>query len=150
MDSLAPQPRNDRKANSSLWSAVPFLLAACFLGYRATSEKDTAIRQQTSFGIIGQCEHRGHGNENYCHYSFLVGDDGYIGVSQAAPEAQFGQTVVVYYDRLNPGVNALEDFSEQSRKNMRFVYILLIALTAVVAFLVWNRTPYRNSNELAP
>jgi UDP-N-acetylmuramyl pentapeptide phosphotransferase/UDP-N-acetylglucosamine-1-phosphate transferase len=58
--------------------------------------------------------------------------------------------VVVYYDRLNPGVNALEDFSEQSRKNMRFVYILLIALAAVVAFLVWNRTPYRNSNELAP
>jgi hypothetical protein len=145
MDSLVPQPKNDRKSKSSLWSAVPFLLAACFLGFRATNEKDTASRQQTSFGIIGQCEHRGRGNENYCHYSFSVGDNGYIGVSQAASGVLFGQTVVVYYDRLNPGVNALEDFSEQSRKNMRFVYILLLALVALVAFLVWNRTPYRDS-----
>jgi hypothetical protein len=149
MDSLAPQPRNGRKSNSLLWSAVPFLLVACFSGFRATSEKDTATRQQTSFGIIGQCEHRGRGNENYCHYSFLLGDDGYIGVSQAGSGVQLGQTVVVYYDRLNPSVNSLEDFSEQSRKNMRFAYILLLALAAVVAFLIWNRTPYRNS-RVAP
>ena len=104
-----------------------------------------------ALGTIGQCEHRGRGNENYCHYTFPVGDEQYTGVNRAAPEVDFGQTVVVYYDVQDPRVNALEDFAEQSRKNKRFVYILLLVLVAIVAFILWDRAPYREtSGELTP
>jgi hypothetical protein len=78
-----------------------------------------------------------------CHYAFPVGDDQYAGVSIAAPGVGFGQTVTVYYDSQDPRVSALEDFSEQSRKNMRFVYFLVLTLAATIAFILWDRAPYR-------
>jgi hypothetical protein len=127
------------------------IFCVLFFGFRAGVERDVAIRQTTSFGTIGQCEHRGRGNENYCHYAFPVGDEQYMGVNRAAPEVSFGQTVMVYYDSQDPGVNALEDFSQQSRKNKRFVYILLLVLAAVVAAIVWDSAPYpRTSGERTP
>jgi len=113
-----------------------------FFGSLAAKQNDAAGRQQTSFGTIGQCEHRGRGDENYCHYTFSVGDEQYIGVNQAASDLGFGQTAMVYYDRQDPTVNALEDFSEQSRKNTRYVAILLFVLAAIFAFLLWDRAPY--------
>ncbi len=70
-------------------------------------------------------------------------DEQYTGVNRADPGLGFGQTVVVYYDNQNPGVNALEDFKEQSRKSWQIVYISLIVLAAVVAFIFWDRGPYR-------
>jgi hypothetical protein len=148
MNLFAPLPENKRKFYGLLGIALFLFFAALFLAFRAAGEKDTANRQQTSFGIIAQCERRGRaGVDNYCHYTFPVGDEEYIGVSQAASGLEFGQTVVVYYDRQDPGVSALEDFSEQSRKNMRFTYILLLALAATVAFILWDRTPYRETSD---
>jgi len=45
----------------------PFIFVSLFCivlsGYRAVIEKDSASRQKTSFGTIGQCEERGRGNE---------------------------------------------------------------------------------------
>ena len=114
-----------------------------FFGYHAAVENDTASRQQTSLGTIGQCEHRGRGRENYCHYTFPVGDEQYAGVSKAKQGAEFGETTMVYYDRQDPRVSALEDFSAQSRKNMRLAYFLLLTLAATVAFILWDRAPYR-------
>jgi hypothetical protein len=152
MNLFAPPPGNKRLFYSLPVLALYFLSAALFLAFRATGEKDTASRQQTSFGIIAQCERRGRGGvDNYCHYTFPVEDEQYIGVGQAANGLQFGQTVVVYYDRTDPGVSALEDFSEQSRKNMRFVYIFLLALAATVAFIIRNGAPSREpSDERTP
>ena len=148
MNLFAPLPENKRKFCGLLGVALCLLFAALFLAFRAAGEKDTASRQQTSFGIIAQCERRGRGGvDNYCHYTFPVGDEEYIGVNQAASGLEFGQTVVVYYDRQDPGVSALEDFSEQSRKNMRFTYILLLALAATVAFILWDRAPCRESSD---
>ena len=134
------------------WAPVPFLVfGVIFFGYRAANQNDAASKQQTSFATISQCEHRGRGNENYCHYSFQVGDDWYRGISQAASETELGQTVVVYYDSQNPRINALEDFAEQSRKSMQFFYVSLIVFAAVVAFILWDRAPYREtSDEPAP
>jgi hypothetical protein len=119
------------------------LFCIVFFGYRASVENDSASRQQTSFGTIAQCEQRGRGNENYCHYTFPVGDEQYAGVSIAEQGVGFGQTAMVYYDSQDPRVSALEDFSEQSRKSMRFVYFLLLTLAATVAFILLDRAPCR-------
>ena len=96
-------------------------------------ESDSASRQQTSFGTIVQCEQRGRGNANYCHYTFPVGDEQYEGVSKAEQGAEFGQTAMVYYDSQDPRVSALEDFSEQRRENMLSVYFCLLTPAATVA-----------------
>ena len=117
------------------------LFCIIFFGFRAAVENDSARRQQTSFGTIVQCEQRGRGSENYCHYTFPVGDEQYAGVSKAEQGVGFGQTATVYYDSQNPRVSVLEDFSEQRRKNMRFVYFLLLTLAATVAFILWDRAP---------
>jgi hypothetical protein len=139
-----PRSRNDGKSRRPLWPLVSFLLfGIIFFGYRAAVENDSARRQQTSFGTISQCEESGRGHENYCHYTFPVGDEQYEGVNKADQGVGFGQTAIVYYDSQNPRVSALEDFSEQSRKSMRFVYFLLLTLAATVAFILWDRAPNR-------
>jgi hypothetical protein len=139
-----PGSQNDGKSRRPLWPLVSFFLfCIVFFGYRAAVENDSASRQQTSFGTIVQCEQRGRGHENYCHYTFPVGDEQYAGVSEAEQGARFGQTAMVYYDSQDPRVSALEDFSEQSRKSMCSVYFLLLTLVATVAFILWDRAPHR-------
>jgi hypothetical protein len=59
----------------------------------------------------------------------------------------FGQTVVVYYDSQNPRVNGLEDFSGKSRKDERFVYILLLVLAATGTIMIWNEEPEGGSSD---
>lgn len=137
-------PQNGGKSRRTLWPLVSLLLFCIVLfGSRAAVENDSASRQQTSFGTIAQCEHRGRGNKNYCHYTFPVGDEQYVGVSKAGESVGFGQTAMVYYDSQNPRVSALEDFSEQSRESMRFVYFFLLTLAGAVAFMLWDRAPRR-------
>jgi hypothetical protein len=132
--------RNDGKPRRPLWPLISFFLfGIAFFGYRAAVESDSASRQETSLGTIAQCEVRGRGHENYCHYTFPVGDEQYAGVSEAEPGAGFGQTAMVYYDRQDPRVSALEDFSKQKSKSMRVVYIFLFSLVAIVAFVLWDR-----------
>jgi hypothetical protein len=98
--------RNDGRSRRPLWQPVSLLLLVIVLfGYRAAVENDSASRQETSFGTIAQCEHRGRGNENFCHYTFPVGDEQYTGVSKAEPGVGFGQKVTVYYNSQNPNVN---------------------------------------------
>ena len=142
-----PSSRNDGKSRRPLWPSVSFLLfCIVFFGYRAAVESDSASRQQTRFGTIVQCEQRGRGHENYCHYTFPVGDEQYAGVNIAVQGVGFGQTAMVYYDSQDPRVSALEDFFEQSRKSMRFVYFLLLILAATVAFILWDRAPVGSSH----
>jgi hypothetical protein len=119
------------------------LFGIIFFGYRAAVENDSASRQQTSFGTIAQCEERGRGHENYCHYTFPVGDEYYAGVSEAERGLRFGQVVMVYYDSQNVRVSSLESFSERRRESMHFVYFFLLTLAATVAFILWNRAPHR-------
>jgi hypothetical protein len=145
---FSPRSKNGGRSWHPLWKPVPFLVfAVFFFGFRAVNQNDAAGNQRTSFGTIIQCEHRGRGNENYCHYTFPVGDEQYTGVNQADSELGFGQTVVVYYDYQNPGVNALEDFTQQCRKSKNIVYILLLVLTVVVAFIFLNGTPSRQTSD---
>lgn len=123
------------------------LFGIVFFGYRAAVHHDLATAQQTSLGTIIQCEIRGRGHENYCHYTFPAGDQQYMGVNEAAGDVGFGQTVTVYYDSRDPSVSALEDFSEQSREDFHFACILLVVLVVAVAFVLWNRAPDRKASD---
>lgn len=123
------------------------LFVIVFFAYSAAVHHNSATVQQTSLGTIAQCEIRGRGHEKYCHYTFPVGDQQYMGVNRAEADAGFGQTVTVYYDGRDPSVSALEDFSEQSRKDLRFVYILLVVLVVTVAFVLWDRAPDRKTSD---
>ena len=123
---------------SRLWGFLLFCIGCIVISGRlAIVENDAAQRQQTSFGTTDQCERRGRGSENWCHYSFAVGDDWYRGASETYPEVTFRQTVVVYYDTKNPRMNSLVDFSVKSRKDARLVYIFLLVLAATGTY--WNR-----------
>jgi hypothetical protein len=145
---FASRSKNGDKSWHPLWKPVPLLVfLVLFFGFRAVNQKDVASNQRTSFGIIGQCEQSLRGHQNYCHYTFPVGDEQYTGVNQADSELGFGQTVVVYYDYQNPGVNALEDFTEQCRKSRRFVYIFLLVLAAVVTFIFWDGAATRETSD---
>lgn len=142
---LSGSSRNGRR---SFWPFIVFsLFCIVFSGYRAAVEKGLASRQKTSFGTIGQCEERGRSNENYCHYTFSVDDEQYTAVSNAERGVDFGQTVTVYYDSEDPQVSALEDFSEQSRHDLRFVYVVGSALAAVVALVLWGRAPSGGASD---
>ncbi len=133
-------------SQKSWWPFLSFvLIGIVFFGYKAAIHHDSATMQHTSLGTITQCEIRGRGHENYCHYTFAVGDQQYMGVNKAEPGTGFGQTVTVYYDSRYPSDSALEDFSGQSREDLRFVYIFLAALVGAVAFVLWNRAPDRKA-----
>ena len=133
---------SSRPGRKSWWPFIAFALFVILpVAYRAAIENDIASRQKTSFGTIGQCEERGRGRDTYCDYSFLVGDALYTAVGNAERGLGIGETVTVYYDSQNPRSSALEDFSEQSRANLRIVYILGLVLVAVVALVLWARAP---------
>ena len=133
---------SSRRGGRSLW---PFILCSLFcivfFSYRAALERGYASRQQTSFGTIGQCEDRGRGNENYCDYTFSVGDEEYTETSKAETGVGFGQTVTVFYDSQDPQVSSLEDFSERSHYDLRFACILGFVLPVAVAFVLSGRAP---------
>jgi hypothetical protein len=133
---------SSRNGGRSWWPFIFFSLSCIvFCGYRAVIESGTAARQETSFGTIGQCEERGRGHENYCGYTFSVDDERYKAVNKADRGVEFGQRVTVYYDRQDPRVSALEDFSEQSRRDLRLAYIFGVVLVVVVPFVLWGRAP---------
>lgn len=138
-------PRSNDGKSRLLRSPVISALLFCIVlfGYRAAVENNSASRQQTSFATIVGCEQRGRGHDNYCHYTFLVGEEQYAGVSKAEQGVGLGQTAMVYYDGRDPRVSALENFSEQSRENIHFLYFLLLGLAATVAFILWDAAPQR-------
>jgi hypothetical protein len=45
----------------------------------------------------------------------------------------------VYYDSQNLAMNVLEDFSENSRKDRNFAYMLLFVVAALVAFILYAK-----------
>jgi hypothetical protein len=53
----------------------------------------------------------------------------------------------VYYDSQNPAMNALEDFSEKSRKDRNVAYMLLFVVAALVAFILYAKATYRDESD---
>jgi hypothetical protein len=134
---FAPRSKSDWTSWGTLFKTVLLLLGALLLGIRAERASDAAKREQTSFGVVTECEHHARAG-NYCHYTFSVGDERYIGADPAVSEVEFGHTVQVYYDSQDPRMNSLEDFSAESRRDKKFIYILLFAIGAFAAFVMYS------------
>ena len=134
---FAPRSGSNWTSWRSLFKTIPLLLGVLFFAYQASRENDAATRQQTSFGILTDCQRSGRGG-NRCSYTFSADGEQYIGSSSVATDGKFGDTVEVYYDSQNPTMNALEDFSERSHKARNFVYILLLVTGAFWAFILYS------------
>jgi hypothetical protein len=138
----ALEPRNNRSWGT-VW--VFLIVAAAFFVFRAEVEKRHADRQETSFGVIGHCEKRGRSQDDYCSYSFPVGEEQFWGMSKAVQAFSFDRKILVYFDSQDPRVNALEDFPTRSRRNMRIACLLFLVFVVTFAFVVWDRTPYKRT-----
>ncbi len=133
---VAPRPSDVKKSNSQLWRAVSALLVFfLFLAFekarQAASEKDTARRQEISFGDVVDCGYVGKGGQ-WCHYVFQTGEGRfYTGGSWSLSDIA-GRTLDVYYDTQNPRISALESFSVKSYDDQIWVYIYLIIASASI------------------
>lgn len=135
-------------SQKSWWPFFSIMLFCIIIfGYQTAVHHDSSTTQKTSLGTVAQCETRGRSHDNYCHYTFLVGDQEYAGVSKAEPDVEFGQTVTVYYDSRDPSLSALEDFSEQTRTDLRFLYVLLVVLVVTLTFVLWGRASDRKTSD---
>lgn len=106
--------------------------------------------QRKSFGTIRDCERSGRSGYS-CTYVFPVAGEQYTGRDRTDSFLLYGQTVVVYYDSRVPTVSALDDFARKSRKDRRFVYIFLLMIAALVAFILYSKATYREAyNQRTP
>jgi hypothetical protein len=53
----------------------------------------------------------------------------------------------VYFGSQNPAMNALEDFSEKSRKDRYFASMLLFVVPALAAFILFAMATYRDESD---
>jgi uncharacterized membrane protein YhaH (DUF805 family) len=138
-----PRSKNDRKSWHPLWSAVLVLLFVIFiLAFQVAQENKAASLQETSFGIISDCDHSARGGY-HCHYTFRVGEKQYAGVSSSTDYLYYGTTTVIYYDSQNPDMNSLEDFSIKSRKDRRAIYIFMLIVVTCFAIILYSKSTYR-------
>ncbi len=108
-------------------------------------ENAASKRQQVSQGVITAYEPSNH---NECRYLFSVGGRQYSGMRPAGTTSVFvGERVTVYYDSQDPTVNAIEDFSEMSRRDRNFVYIVLFVIGAVVAVILYSKAVVRKQSS---
>jgi hypothetical protein len=113
---------------------------------RAAREKEAAANQQTSSGVITNCNHSGKGNS--CHYIFPTDSGWYKGAAaNANADAKYGDTTLVYYDSKDPRINSLQDFSEMSHRDKDVEYILLASLCAITAFFVYSLATAASSGQ---
>ena len=146
MDIFGPRSKINWKSWHSLWYAVPLLFGVFVFASRARVENDAAIMQQTSYGTITDCERCGRSGY-CCNYVFPVDGEQYTGSSRSDTYLLFGHTAVVYYDSQDPTMSALEDFSRQSRRDRNFVYILLLMIVALVAFVLYSKATDREDSK---
>jgi hypothetical protein len=78
---------------------------------------------------------------------FPVDGEQYTGSDRADSYLLFGKTVVVYYDSQDPTMSALDDFSGKSRRDRNFVYIFLLMVAALVAFVLYSKATDREESK---
>jgi hypothetical protein len=129
--------KNDWTSWSALWRAVPLLFFVFYFSSQAVTENNAASRQQTSYGLVSDCHNASHG-EHFCDYAFPTNGDEYRGSGSVSQNVQLGSTVLVYYDSHDPSNNALEGFSEQSRKDRDYAFLFLALTAIIIAIVLWR------------
>jgi hypothetical protein len=146
VDFFAPRSKNDWKSGRSLSVALVLLFSVFLVASQAARENDAASMQRTSSGKITNCERSGRSGYS-CDYVFPVDGEQYTGHCRSDSYRLYGQTVIVYYDSQDLTMTALEDFSEKARKDWNFVYILLLLLAALVAFVLYSKATDRKDSK---
>jgi len=133
----AHRRKNDWTSWRSLFITFPFVIGVLLVAPQAAREQAAATRQQTSQGVVTAYDRSDH---NQCSYDFSVLGRPYSGRRSAnTTDVIVGDHVLVYYDSQNPTMNALEDFSEMSRRDRGFCYILLFVIGVFVAVVLYAR-----------
>jgi hypothetical protein len=116
---------------------LPFVFGILIVASQAVREARAASRQQTSQGVVTAYDRSDH---NQCSYIFSARGTHYTGRRGAdTTDVRVGDHVLVYYDSQDPTMNALEDFSQMSRRDQGFCYILLFVIGVVAAFVLYSR-----------
>lgn len=134
---LAHRRKNDWTSWRSLFITFPFVIGLLLVAPDAAKEHAAATRQQTSQGVVTAYDRSDH---NQCSYGFDILGKRYSGRRSAdTTDINVGDHVLVYYDSQNPTMNALENFSEMSRRDSGFCYILLFLIGVFVAVVLYAR-----------
>jgi hypothetical protein len=137
---LAHRHKNDWTSWRSLFITFPFVLGVLFVAPQAAKEHAAATRQQTSQGVVTAYDRSNH---NQCSYDFSVLGRPYSGRRSAdTTDVTVGDHVLVYYDSQDPTMNALEDFSEMSRRDRGFCYMLLFLIGVFAAVVLYARAAH--------
>jgi Protein of unknown function (DUF3592) len=116
---------------------LPFVFGVLIVAPQAVREAKAASRQQTSQGVVTAYNRSDH---NRCSYTFLAFGRQYAGRRGAdTTDVSVGDHVLVFYDSEDPTMNAIEDFSQMSRRDSGFCYYLLFVIGGVAAFVLYSK-----------
>ena len=121
----------------------PWLVGAAVFVQHWHSFHVAASRQKTVLGVVTAVE-RG----NRCQYTFRIGQEVYRASEVPLYDRHVstsGEQVTVYYDPMNPRVNAITDFRQKSLDALGAVPLLLLGSGGVMFFGV--RQWYLNSRR---
>lgn len=135
-----------RWENPSWWNllvVLPWTLAAIFLGFHWHMDRVIAARQQTSTGTITAQEPAHH---NRYQYVFSVNGRQFAGWGSPVTDGrEVGNSIVVYYDPLDPARNSPEDFHTSGVHKIETVPVILFAIGAAALCIQAARRRQRPS-----
>lgn len=115
---------------------LPWCIGLVLLVSGSIEDRHIAKRQKTTTGRISSHEPANH---NRYGYVFLIDGQQFSGSEIPAQDRQIGDTVLVFYDPLNPGRSALSDFSEVADNNEGPIPFLTIGIVALVVIIYRRR-----------
>lgn len=138
----------DRSAYASWWrvlAVIPWLAGLVFLLSALIEDRAIAKRQHT---VIGRVTLHDPANHDRYGYTFSVDGQDYSGWEIPRGERSIGDTVLVYYDPLNPRRNALVDFAEVAEDDKHPVLFVAFGAVSIPALLYMRRRQARAAAEV--
>jgi hypothetical protein len=135
-------------ANPSWWNllvVLPWTIGAIFFIYQWKVDRDIAMREQTTQGVVTAHEPANH---NRFGYTFSVNGRGFTGRESPRKDNLYvGKQVLVYYDPLDPNKNALTEFRELGLETLGPVPMIFFGIGAVVWFIKTRRRNSQTSSD---
>ncbi len=121
----------------NLLVTLPWAIGVGFLLYSSKADRVIAARQLTQYGLVTLHD---PGNHDRYDYQFSVNGRSYAG-SETPVKTEFrsGQRVRVYYDPMDPSINALTDFNEIGKRVLDPVPLLMVGILAVAIIIFIRR-----------